>query len=1468
MTGQRPNADAQSNGQLVDDVSRLPGSSSTPSSGGSPSQSEAALDAEAAPPRPAKRRKLDGQAGTGVSYQDDYWANAIPVARVAVAVTVQPGSDANAPDSGSRGQEHDSAFAANDSPVSVMDLREDEADQLSCKITLQGTPGVTLSIQKSAPAKDLELFKQCVSLQIKNKNAAWKPVFKLAWPRSRGPAACFLEVCLLWRNAKSVAEARSDKRNDLLAALTTAPASSDDTGWTPRDFYDNVHVPRTDDEDSNTLSIDGLDCQLYSFQKRAIKWLLRREGVDRTADKLVPFNAKLDLPLGFTACKDADGREFYVSPWLGIATTNQALLSPFGDDLRGGILAEEMGLGKTVEVISLILSHRRKDQPRPEGSPGSLRDCGATLIVAPISILQQWENEIRMRAPELKVMIYKGVKATTKKTSGEEMIDRLLSQDVVLVTYPVLSREIHFAAEVPDRNFRQAKQYERKTSPLVKLHWWRVVLDECQMVESGVNQAARVVNQIPRRNAWAVSGTPVKKDANDLFGLLTFLRLAPYCWSTKLWRGLIEDYRDVSRQLFRKIALRHSKEQVKKDIQLPPQKRIVITVPFTQIEEQYYSNLFQQMCDECGLDLKGAPLREDWDPNDPVVVERMRSWLVRLRQVCLHPEVGGRNRRALGGEGPLRTVAEVLQVMIDQNEASTRAEERNLHITQLKWGQRLEHAKKPQEALVIWQNVYKQAHQAVQECRKQYEQALEVAWSSSPEKEEDAADARIGAVRNRLRSALEVEHMCTFFIASAYYQIKTDENQTEPGSDRFKELEKLETETYEKAKVMRTEMLTETQSKADTFMTKIDAKAKNESFVTIPNFKDLSVHGGIESHDVIRRIHRLFDTLNLQAEALDEMREELTKLLLIPLVDRENDELQGDEYEASTKQQDKVYVYMEGVRAMVSDRRDALTGLENYLIKEDSKTSLKNAEKGEGHAPELMVPILRKRLELKPSKNLGSFRTIVAELRALKTALKSQADRNSRAAAEMEIVNKALNRMQEEATRHGKVNIELENEAGLYRDAMNARLDYYRQLQKISDTVAPLEEDIPEQDLEQARLMSTEAASAKRLDSLRSRGRYLFHLQDNSSAVNVERMCLICQEKNFEIGTLTSCGHAFCKECLNLWWSRHRSCPACKKHLKSADLHQITYKPSELTLQEEPGVPPSSSQSGSSQSGSSPRSDSSGNTSIYSGINQTTLAQIQNIDVSGSFGTKIDTLARHVLWLRAHDPGAKAILFSQFRDFLAVLERAFARAGIRSTGIEAPGGVAKFQHDPAVECFFLHARAHASGLNLVHATHVFLCEPLLNTALELQALARVHRIGQHRPTTVWMYLVEGTVEKAVYDISVRRRLTLLAKGGKEAGARPAGERLDDDIEKANSLQLREAPLARLVASGKSGGGEVVGKEDLWDCLFSAGPARGSGVAAPVGSGDGGGANGAAAAFLAGEAAERRLVERGRLAMAT
>ena len=63
--------------------------------------------------------------------------------------------------------------------------------------------------------------------------------------------------------------------------------------------------------------------------------------------------------------------------------------------------------------------------------------------------------------------------------------------------------------------------------------------------------------------------------------------------------------------------------------------------------------------------------------------------------------------------------------------------------------------------------------------------------------------------RNRLRTALEIEHMAVFFQANAFFQIKSNEDMTKPETPEFEALEKQETEGYERAKKLRQEILQE-----------------------------------------------------------------------------------------------------------------------------------------------------------------------------------------------------------------------------------------------------------------------------------------------------------------------------------------------------------------------------------------------------------------------------------------------------------------------------------------------------------------------------------------------------------------------------------------------------------------------------------------------------------------------------------
>jgi E3 ubiquitin-protein ligase SHPRH len=460
--------------------------------------------------------------------------------------------------------------------------------------------------------------------------------------------------------------------------------------FTPQLFYNSVHVPDQTEVVPRAIRSGNLKCELFAFQGRAVQWMLRREGVEIDhMGSLRPFDPTRNLlPLTFRRVTDAEGIPCFVSNLLKLVFRDEEVLRSQIPQ-RVGILAEEMGLGKTVELISLIDLHRR--DPKDVGtsvqknSSGRITSSKATIIIAPVSIITQWEAEFEKHAPHLRVHRYQGLNRMSRDVDDKELVKMLLGYDVVLTTYSVLRNEVHYVGLTEERTLRHERKYKRRKSPLVSISWWRVCLDEAQMVEDGVSAAAIVARLLPSKstifleishfldlgnsccfamqltaigvNAWAVTGTPVQKDVADLLGLLSFLRYEPFARDNALWNRFLNSYQDSFRLLFNGLALRHTKERVRDEISLPPQRRIAITLPFTQIEESHYRHLFQQMCDECYLDSEGGPVREDWQPNN--YMEKMRSWLLRLRQTCLHPEVGVNNRRALGrGQGPLRTVDE------------------------------------------------------------------------------------------------------------------------------------------------------------------------------------------------------------------------------------------------------------------------------------------------------------------------------------------------------------------------------------------------------------------------------------------------------------------------------------------------------------------------------------------------------------------------------------------------------------------------------------------------------------------------------------------------------------------------------------------------------------------------------------------------------------------------------------------
>lgn len=167
----------------------------------------------------------------------------------------------------------------------------------------------------------------------------------------------------------------------------------------------------------------------------------------------------------------------------------------------------------------------------------------------------------------------------------------------------------------------------------------------------------------------------------------------------------------------------------------------------------------------------------------------------------------------------------------------------------------------------------------------------------------------------------------------------------------------------------------------------------------------------------------------------------------------------------------------------------------------------------------------------------------------------------------------------------------------------------------------------------------------------------------------------------------------------------------------------------------------------------------------------------QAAPMRGEWSIKISALLRRILHLRETAPHEKSLVFSQHVRALELVGLALQANGVRHAALTGGGrgaarrGLSSFRDDDGVRVFLLSHRAGAAGLTLVRANHVFLLEPALDPAIEQQAVARVHRIGQIRPVVVHRLLVGGSIE----DVVLARQETKAALFGAGTGAELAEE---------------------------------------------------------------------------------------------
>lgn len=186
---------------------------------------------------------------------------------------------------------------------------------------------------------------------------------------------------------------------------------------------------------------------------------------------------------------------------------------------QGGILADSMGLGKTVTTLATIL-----------GNPPDAKDIKkkrkATLIVLPASLLGQWEAEIEKHVDSnalSKVQIY-------KKSSNLKL--RVIEDcDIVLTTYSGVMRSHNLKmtaadSEVADK-IGPEKWREKHSDQMGVLHqieWYRIVLDEAHVIKNWKSSTAQACFSLKGKFRWCLTGTPMMNSLDELYSYFKFFQ--------------------------------------------------------------------------------------------------------------------------------------------------------------------------------------------------------------------------------------------------------------------------------------------------------------------------------------------------------------------------------------------------------------------------------------------------------------------------------------------------------------------------------------------------------------------------------------------------------------------------------------------------------------------------------------------------------------------------------------------------------------------------------------------------------------------------------------------------------------------------------------------------------------------------------------------------------------------------------
>ena len=294
-------------------------------------------------------------------------------------------------------------------------------------------------------------------------------------------------------------------------------------------------------------------------------------------------------------------------------------------EVLGGILADMMGLGKTLSILSLVVGSlndscqwaKQKPPPRPDGESPLTRNSKATLLVSPLSTIANWEEQIaaHVEPGTLSYYVYHG-------NNRCQDIDQLSKYDMIITTYNIISSEYN------------GRSRKRDASPLLQTNFFRIVLDEAHMIREQSTRQSQATCSLSAQRRWAVTGTPVQNRLDDLGALIKFLRLKPFDEKGSFTQFILSPFKNADPEIVIKLRLlvdNITLRRLKDRIDLPQRTDQLVRLNFSDEERVLYDWFSRDSASKMKVIAGG----QKKSLGGKTYVHILRA-IMRLRLICAH----------------------------------------------------------------------------------------------------------------------------------------------------------------------------------------------------------------------------------------------------------------------------------------------------------------------------------------------------------------------------------------------------------------------------------------------------------------------------------------------------------------------------------------------------------------------------------------------------------------------------------------------------------------------------------------------------------------------------------------------------------------------------------------------------------------------------------------------------------------